>query len=255
MKITLSLLILILSKNLFAQSFSPNQLDFSKIDRKEFNLDKKKEFDGSTKFSLLNKIKENIILLPAKDSKSAQRLWNARDTTDILNGTVLNTSSTSNTVVVDLITDFLGPARVSLATSVSATDSTTRSNINIESFIAGGGTAMINSTLIGPTYNFKDNKSYLSLAFNPKLNFNFSTVKTSPAPQNINTDIGIELKLNLCLANGNIGIVGNYRIGTVYGSENFYTSLGISNRSLFTYSNLSLGFSVPSIMQPSYTQI
>lgn len=239
---TLVILFLFTTVHLAAQSFSPFTLNIS--DQTKIKPFGESVLDGDSKVDTICK---NFTWIPAKTSSQARKLWKAKDTLDLLKGTVINSSSESGAIVADLITDFLGPARVSLSTSVSSVDTAILNNLDVEKFISSGGTAIINTYLVGPTIFWNEGKSTISLVLNPKLNFDFPTLVNSKDVQSMNGDLGCELKMNIPLAEGKLGIVGNYRVGSVFGPNQFYESLNLEKNAWFTYSQLSFGFTIPNI--------
>ncbi len=204
------------------------------------------EFSHETKQNIAGEdYKYDFKLIPAKNYLEAKKLWSADDGSRFLDGAVMNGSAESGSVFVDLVSDFLGPLRVSLATTVSSVDSTTSENISVEKFISGGGLGVINSIFVGPTLTWNQGDSYITTILNPRLSCDAPALGSSAELINFNGDLGIELKLNIPLQENKLGLIGSYRVGSVVGSNNFYEAIDHAEKSIFTYSQVSVGISIP----------
>lgn len=195
------------------------------------------------------KIRFNVA--PAKNADEASLIWSNGQRFNFLNNASINGTSESGSAYVDLISDYLGPIRVALSTSVAATDRSqgTEEDDNIERFLSGGGAAILNFTFIGPTLSWNEDKSYLTLLANPKVGFDFPALGLSTDENTINVDLGIDLKFNTPLYQNNIGFTGNYRLGYVAGGNSFYEDIGLidDDANPFVYSQVSFGITLPGI--------
>ncbi|NAS12235.1 hypothetical protein [Poritiphilus flavus] len=189
--------------------------------------------------------------LPAKNATEASTIWSDGKRFSFLNTASLNATGETGSAFVDIISDYAGPVRVALTSTVAATDreEESESDQSIERFLSGGGAAVFNFTLIGPTLSWDSNRSYLTFLFNPKLGFDFPALGASTDDSTINMDFGGEVRFNMPLAENNLGFVGHFRGAYVVGGDTFYEGLGLlgDDASSFTYSQVSLGFTLPGI--------
>ncbi len=190
-------------------------------------------------------------IAPAKNATDASTIWSKGERFNFLNAASINGTNETGSAYVDLISDYLGPVRIALSSTVAATDKEegTEEDKNIEKFLSGGGSAIINSTFIGPTLSWNTNKSYLTLLINPKVGFDFPALGSNSDDGTVNLDFGLELKFNMPLAQNNLGFIGHYRFAQVFGGEKFYEEIGLTgdDASSFGYSQISLGFTLPGI--------
>lgn len=145
----------------------------------------------------------------------------------------------------------MGPIRVALSSTVAATDKENGSenDKNIERFLSGGGSAILNFTFIGPTLSWNSNNSYLTLLINPKAGFDFPALGASTDGGTVNTDLGLEVRFNMPLAQNNLGFTGHFRFAQVLGGDKFYEGLGLmgEDAKTFGYSQVSFGLTIPRI--------
>lgn len=195
--------------------------------------------------------KVNFTIAPAKNTDKAALIWSNGERFNFLNNASVNATGNTGSAYLDLISDYLGPIRVSLSTTVSATDSVKNqaTDENVERFLSGGGSAIVNFIFIGPTLSWNQDKSYLTLLVNPKVGFDFPALGLSTDEGATNLDFGLDLKFNMPLSQNNIGFTGNFRIGFVTGGDAFYQNLGLigEDATSFSYSQASFGLTLPGI--------
>lgn len=188
---------------------------------------------------------------PARNATDASTIWSNGNRFNFLNTASINGTSETGSAYVDIISDYLGPVRVALSSTVASTDKEdgSENDQNIERFLSGGGSAILNFTFIGPTLSWNSNNSYLTFLVNPKVGFDFPALGASTDDGTVNTDLGLEVRFNMPLAQNNLGFTGHYRLAQVLGGDKFYEGLGLmgDDAKSFSYSQVSLGITLPGV--------
>jgi len=188
---------------------------------------------------------------PAKNANEASIIWSSGKRFNFLNTASLNGTSETGSAYIDIISDYLGPIRVALSSTVAATDKEdgSENDQNIERFLSGGGSAILDFTFIGPTLSWNTNNSYLTFLIHPKAGFDFPALGASTDDGTVNTDLGLEVRFNMPLAQNKLGFTGHYRLAQVLGGDKFYEGLGLmgDDAKTFGYSQVSFGITLPGI--------
>lgn len=193
----------------------------------------------------------NFSWIPAKNSTEAAAIWNGGQRWTFLNMAGLSGTKEGGAATLDIINDFIGPVRFSVLGNVASSgrDSTRKTeDESRERFLAGGGTGAIVASFIGPTLSW-GKTGYLMTIVNPKLGFEVPVLGSSTNDSNANFDMGGEIRLNVPMANNDLGIFGTLRGAYVSGGSGFYNSLALpeSKKQPFTYSQFNIGLSIPKV--------
>ena len=184
--------------------------------------------------------------IPARTAAEAMALWSTDSTSlTFLNAASLSGNKDGGTASIDVISDFLGPVRFSIAGIVAAADSGSSVEKQKQRFLAGGGTAVITATFLGPTASW-GNGGFAMLMATPRMGLDFPALGNSTSDSNSNFDLGVEARLNAPFAENLLGLIGSLRTSYVVGGDKFYESLGFASnkRNAFVYSQLNIGLSL-----------
>ena len=116
--------------------------------------------------------------IPAKTAAEAIALWSVGSGLTFLNAASLSGNKDGGTASIDVVSDFLGPVRVSIAGIVAAADSGSSVEKQRQRFLAGGGTAVISATFLGPTATW-GNGGFAMLMATPRLGLDFPALGNS----------------------------------------------------------------------------
>jgi hypothetical protein len=185
-------------------------------------------------------------IIPAKSALEAIAIW-SNDSTSLsfLNAASLSGNKDGGTASIDVVSDFLGPVRFSIAGIVAAADSGSSIEKKRQRFLAGGGTAVITATFLGPTASWGKGGFAMLMAI-PRLGLDFPALGNSTSDSNANLDLGAEARLNAPFAENELGLFGSIRASYVTGGNDFYKSLGFAsdNYNPFFYSQLNIGLNL-----------
>lgn len=184
--------------------------------------------------------------LPAKTALEAIAIWNADSTSlTFLNAASLSGNQDGGTAAIDIVSDFLGPIRFSIAGIVAASDSASTMEKQRQRFLAGGGTAVITATFIGPTSTWGKG-GFAMLMATPRFGLDFPALGNSTSDSNSNFDLGAEARVNAPFEQNQLGLFGSLRASYVLGGDDFYKSLGLTEDNLnpFFYSQMNIGINL-----------
>jgi hypothetical protein len=201
--------------------------------------------DGSGLVEVTAK-KFSYSIIPAKTAVEAMAIWSADSTSlTFLNAANLSGNKNAGSASIDVVSDFLGPVRFSIAGIVAAADSGSSVEKQRQRFLAGGGTAVISASFIGPTGTW-GNGGFAMLMATPRMGLDFPALGNSTSDSKANFDLGAEARVSAPFAQNQLGLFGSLRASYVVGGDDFYKSLGFEEKNLnpFFYSQLNIGLNL-----------
>lgn len=201
--------------------------------------------------------------LPVRNSDQATCFFGGDDGI-ILPGIALAGDQNAGVLGADLYSDYMGGARITLSSALSAATDGEDERANALRFIEGGGTIAIGATYplwysaslpIPCGRNFdsvEGGATRIRVLFSPRFGADLPVAGTAVDNAALNVDLGGDLEVRTHTVGGLFRFFGHARVAVAGGSSDFYTALGLSDGPFF-YSQATGGVIIANAFRLSWS--
>lgn len=201
---------------------------------------------------------------PVRNSDQAACFFGGDDGI-ILPGVALAGDQEAGVLGADLYSDYMGGARLTLSSALSAAEDEKDERANALRFIEGGGTVALGlsypigfyaSRPIPCGRNFETvegSATRVRVLITPRFGADLPVAGTTVQSATLNLDLGGEIEARTHTVAGQFRFFGQVRAAYALGSADFYKALGLENESGFFYSQATGGVIVANAFRLSWS--